>query len=320
MNNKVNYTLIGFLVLVGLSLMIGFTYWMLRPSAQDDVKKYTIYFDESVLGLNVGAPVKYRGISVGKVDKLEINPKKADQVEVIISVVKSTPVKVTTIAKLTAQGITGLTYINLTKGKPLAKDLECQKGEKYPIIKTEPSFFKNFENSLNDVSSQLTSTLGRTEELLGTDNQEKMATLLRHSASLMTKMDLLLNEETIGHMQSTAKNLDAFTLKLNYIMPDVRLFLDNTSKWEKETSASITSIMESYLGLDKSMDGINNAMNKGEKDFAQLNNDLAPNLNATLLDMQELMVKIDEFLEEYRNSPSDILFKSEEIRKAPGEK
>ena len=320
MNNRVNYTLVGFLVLTGLTLMIGFTYWMLRPSSKDDIKKYTIYFDESVLGLNVDAPVKYRGISVGKVDKLEINPKNVDQVEVTISVVKTTPVKVTTVAKLTAQGITGLTYINLTKGQHLAKDLVCEKGEKYPIIKTEASFFKNFENSLSDVSSQLTSTLGRTEELLGTDNQEKMAELLKHSASLMTKMDLILNDETIGHIQSTAKNIDAFTIKLNYIMPDVHLFLENSSKWEKETSTSIESIMVSYLGLNKSMNGISSAMNQGEKDFAQLNNDIAPNLNATLLDMQELMIKIDEFLEGYRDSPSDILFKSEEIRKAPGEK
>lgn len=319
MNNRVNYTLVGFLVLVGLGLMVGFTYWMLKPSAKDDIKKYTIYFDESVLGLNVDAPVKYRGISVGKVDKLEINPKNADQVEVTISVVKSTPVKVTTVAKLTAQGITGLTYINLTKGQHLAKDLVCEKGEKYPIIKTEPSFFKNFENSLSDVSSQLTSTLGRTQELLGSGNQEKMAELLRHSASLMTKMDVLLDKETIYHIQSTAKNIDAFTLKLNYIMPDIHLFIENTNKWEKETSASIESIMVSYLGLDKSMDGINNAMSQGEKDFAQLNNDVVPNLNATLLDMQELMIKLDEFLEDYRNSPSDILFKSQEIKKAPGE-
>ncbi len=320
MNNKVNYTLVGFLVLIGLSLMIGFTYWMLRPSDQDDVKKYIIYFDESVLGLNVGAPVKYRGISVGRVDKLEINPKKADQVEVIISVVKSTPVKVTTIAKLTAQGITGLTYINLTKGKPLAKDLVRQKGEKYPIIKAEPSFFKNFENSLNNVSSQLTSTLGRTEELLGSDNQEKMAELLRDSASMMSKIDLLLNEETIGHLQSSAKNIDALTVKLNYVMPDIHLFLENSTKWEKKTSDSIASIMVSYLGVNKSMDGIKDAMSKGEKDFAQVNNDLVPNLNTTFLNMQELMIKIDEFLEEYRNSPSDLFFKSEEIKKAPGEK
>ena len=320
MNNKVNYTLVGFLVLVGLSLMLGFTYWMLRPSDQDDVKKYTIYFDESVLGLNVDAPVKYRGISVGKVDKLEINPKKADQVEVTISVVKSTPVKVTTIATLTAQGITGLTYINLTKGEHLAKDLVPQKGEKYPIIKTAPSFFKNFENSLSDVSSSLTSTLGRTEELLGSDNQAKMAELLRHSASLMSKMDVLLDKETVGHLQSTAKNIDAFTKKLNYIMPDVHLFLENTNKWETNTSNSIESIMVSYLGLDKSMDGINSAMSQGANDFADLNNNLVPTLNSTLFEMQELMVKVDEFLEGYRNSPSDILFKSQEIKKAPGEK
>lgn len=76
MNNKVDYTLIGLLVVFGLILMMGFGYWLLKPSIEDETAKYLIYFDESVLGLNLDAPVKYRGISVGKVSRLRINPKK----------------------------------------------------------------------------------------------------------------------------------------------------------------------------------------------------------------------------------------------------
>jgi len=86
MNNKVNYTLIGISVLLGLTVMFGFAYWMLKPSSAQETQKYLIYFDESVLGLNLDAPVKYRGITVGKVIRLRINPKNTEQVEVLVDI------------------------------------------------------------------------------------------------------------------------------------------------------------------------------------------------------------------------------------------
>ena len=59
---------------------------------RDYLSKFDIYEDESVLGLNLDAPVKYKGISVGKVSSLNINPKNSEQVEVLINVLKSTPI------------------------------------------------------------------------------------------------------------------------------------------------------------------------------------------------------------------------------------
>lgn len=67
MNNRVNYTFVGSFVLVGIILILSLSYWMLRPSDDAKISQFNIYFDESVLGLNIDAPVKYRGISVGKV-------------------------------------------------------------------------------------------------------------------------------------------------------------------------------------------------------------------------------------------------------------
>ena len=166
MNNKVNYTLVGFFVLIGLTLMLAFTYWLLRPSTAEEVTSYTINFDESVLGLNIDAPVKYRGISVGKVTSLRINPTNMEQVDVLISILKNTPIKEDTVAKLTAQGITGLSYINLTMGSREANTLMLKEGDEYPVIKTLPSFFENIEQSFGSVSAQFSAVLVQTNKLL----------------------------------------------------------------------------------------------------------------------------------------------------------
>ena len=320
MNNRVNYTVVGVLVIIVVSLMLGFTYWLMKPEASSDIKKYTIYFDESVLGLNIDAPVKYRGITVGKVKLLEINPNNSEQVKATVSILKTTPIKVSTVAKLTSQGITGLTYINLSMGEHLAKDLEAKEGEAYPVIKTVPSFFEHFEKSLGDVSSQLSSTLGQTEKLLGADNQEQMALLLKRSANVMKKMELLLDDETIRHMHSSAKNIDEFTQKMNKVMPDVDKFLESSVAWEDDISASFSSIKGSYVGIRESMDEIKRAVASGEFNFKEMGSDVLPAMNQTFVQMQELMIQFENVLEQYNESPSDILYKKEAIKKAPGEK
>jgi phospholipid/cholesterol/gamma-HCH transport system substrate-binding protein len=187
MNNKVNYTLVGLFVLIGIVLMSVFVYWMLKPSGDAKKQKYAIYFDESVSGLNLNAAVKFRGIAIGQVVKLEINPKNSEQVRVIIDILKTTPINDSTAAKLTPQGITGLTYVNLVQGKNKAAPLTVQEGQKYPVIKTVPSLFVNIENSLGNVTNQLSSTLNRTDQLLGEKKPKTVSSLVEKDSKYYGK-------------------------------------------------------------------------------------------------------------------------------------
>ncbi len=319
MNNRVNYTAVGLMVLFGLVLMFGFTYWLLKPSAKEEVKKYNIYFNESVLGLNLDAPVKYRGINVGKVTRLRINPKNSEQVEVQISILKSTPIKSSTVAKLTSQGITGLSYINLYLGDNDAPPLEAKPGEEYPVIKTEPSFFERFEKSLGTVSTKLSKTLSKTEELLGDENQEQITMLLTKTAGFMQRMERLLDDKTISHFQSSMKNLDSATEKFDKIAPKVENFIDKSVLWEDKISTSFGSIMNSYLGIRASMDEIKRAVASGEFNVKAIADEVVPTMNGTFLEMQQLMIELENTLNHYERSPSDILFKEEAIKKGPGE-
>ena len=319
MNNKVNYTLVGFLVLFGVAMILGFSYWMLKPTVETETTRYNIYFDESVLGLNIDAPVKYRGISVGKVSRLRISPNNSERVEVQITILKSTPIKESTVARLTSQGITGLSYINLSMGDHGAPALVCAENEEYPVIKTVPSFFEDFEKSLDSVSSKLAKTLTRTEQLLSDDNQKQINLLLTRSAGFMDKLERLLDDKTILSLQNSAKNLESFSNKADNMMPKIDSFVDNSIEWEDNIHNSFDSIMNSYLGIRASMDEIKRAVASGEFNVKDIAADIVPTMNNTLLDMHDLMIKLQETLNQYDRSPSDILFKQEEIKKAPGE-
>ncbi len=320
MNNKVNYTLVGLLVIFGISLMLGFSYWLLKPTAEDETKKYLIHFDESVLGLNLDAPVKYRGISVGKVSKIRINPKDSQQVEVLVTILKTTPIKLTTIAKLTSHGITGISYINLSLGGNNAPILKAKDGDEYPIIKTEPSFFERFDKSFDSVSEKLLKTLSKTEKLLNDDNQEQIASILKKTASFMDGVQKLVDDKTINHFQSSMKNIDSTTKKIDMMMPRFNTLVDKSIVWEDKVAMSLASIKNSYLGIKCSMDEIRRAVASGEFNVKKISGDILPSINNTMFEMQQLMIDTEVILRRYNRSPNDILFKSEEIKKGPGEK
>ena len=320
MNNKVNYTVVGFLVLSGLVLILGFTYWLLKPTADQETSIYNIYFDESVLGLNIDAPVKYRGISVGKVTHLRISPDNSEQVEVRIKILSTTPIKEHTAAKLTSQGITGLSYINLSMGHHTAKPLERKGDEEYPVIKTIPSFFEDFSKTLGSVSTDLSSTLNKTSKLLNEENQKQVGLILVRAASVIGKLEQVLDNRTINNVQNTVENIESMSRKLDSVIPNIDSFIEKSIEWEGNIHNSLASIMQSYLGIKSSMAEFERAVSNGEFNLKEISVDVVPTINNTLIEMQELIINLEDSLNQHNRSPGDILFKQEEIKKGPGEK
>jgi len=320
MNNKVNYRLIGLSVLFGFFMIFGFTYWLLKPSSKDEMQKYLIYFNESVSGLNLNAPVKYRGISVGKVVDLRINPSNIEQVQATVEILKTTPIKETTVAKLTAQGITGLTYINLSLGDNSAPLLKAKKGEHYPIIKSVPSLFKNVEKSLGELSSQLSDVLEKANTFLDESNRNDTHRVLAHTANILEHVDAMLDETTVQHLRSSARNLDKFSFQLTALTPKIDQFVINSIAWEDKMSNSFESIQNTYSDMGGIMDNMAHSFANIEKDVKDASLNIVPTINESLLQMQSTMIEFDEVLREYKRSPSDILFKETKQKRGPGEK
>ncbi|HIP54938.1 MAG TPA: MCE family protein [Sulfurimonas autotrophica] len=300
--------------------MLGFTYWMLKPTKSLQTQTYIIYFNESVLGLNLDAPVKYKGIKVGKVTRLRIDPHNSEQVEVTVEILQSTPIKADTVAKLTAQGITGLSYINLTEGSNSAPPLQAQKGKKYPVIKTAPSFFANIEHSLDSVSELLVVTLGKTNELLNTKNQKEFAKLLKKSAIVMEKIDKTFDEKTILYLQESVKNMQHITTQIDKSIPNINRLVEHSIVWENKISNSFVNIKETYSQMGKIMDDMANSFLHIENDVKTATVQTVPMLNNTMLEMQQTLIHFNEVLQQYERSPSDVLFKKEKVKRGPGEK
>ena len=65
---------LGLFVLVGVITMMGALFWLGARRFQRTSFPAVSYFDESVQGLDVGSPVKFRGVTVGNVSDITIAP------------------------------------------------------------------------------------------------------------------------------------------------------------------------------------------------------------------------------------------------------
>ncbi len=90
-----------------------FVYWYADSRDHRDFVRYEIYFDGTVSGLTEGGPVRYLGVDVGRVQRIRIDPRADNRVQIVADIDSTTPVSDRTLAQLSLQGVTGLLYIDL---------------------------------------------------------------------------------------------------------------------------------------------------------------------------------------------------------------
>src|SRR5574341_1438561 len=116
MEPKVNYTLVGLFVVLFTAGLVSVVLWLGKGEYRMAYDRYYAYMTESVSGLSVNSPVKYRGVEVGRVKEIILNPDNPEEVRLTLDIARGTPVKEDTLAALDIQGLTGLAIVNLAGG------------------------------------------------------------------------------------------------------------------------------------------------------------------------------------------------------------
>jgi ABC-type transporter Mla subunit MlaD len=69
-----NHWKLGLFVIAGLTLLLAVVALLGARSMRKEVGLYASFFDESVQGLEVGSPIKFRGVTVGTVGRIQVAP------------------------------------------------------------------------------------------------------------------------------------------------------------------------------------------------------------------------------------------------------
>lgn len=182
METRASYFLVGLFVLTIIAGAFAFVVWLARLEKDDSVYYY-IYFRGSVTGLSVGSAVRYRGVPVGNVTGIELDALNVELVEVTVALRPGTPIKTDTIASLQLQGITGLSFVQLTGGTREAPLLEPRPGKRRAVIASRPSAIEQVFDDAPELLARLLSAVDRINALLGPENQHRIAGVLENAVA-----------------------------------------------------------------------------------------------------------------------------------------
>jgi phospholipid/cholesterol/gamma-HCH transport system substrate-binding protein len=208
---EANYIAVGSFVLLLLVMGTLFVYWYADSREHRDYDRYEIYFDGSVSGLSRGGPVRYLGVDVGRVERIRIDPRAVDRVQVIADIDATTPISDRTLAQLSLQGVTGLLFIDLEQQR--ADDtgrriLAAVPSEHYPVIRSSHSDFDQFLSSLPELTTRLNELIERSAHLLSDANIRSMTRLIGNLDQAAARLPASARgiEELLGAMRDTTSS------------------------------------------------------------------------------------------------------------------
>jgi phospholipid/cholesterol/gamma-HCH transport system substrate-binding protein len=185
MDDKVNYTAVGAFVLVLGAVLVAAVLWLAAGlGGQRSVNAYQAVIQESVAGLSVDAPVKYLGVDVGKVDRIEIDPQNSRQVRLRFLIERGTPIKQDSLAVLKTQGLTGIAYIELNGGSPGSLPLLAGPDGVAPTIPFKLSLGARLENVLTSVLANVDRVSTTLNAVFDSDNRLALKATLTDIAAL----------------------------------------------------------------------------------------------------------------------------------------
>jgi ABC-type transporter Mla subunit MlaD len=309
---------LGLFVLAGIVLFLGALFFLGLSDMFTKKAKFATFFNESVQGLAVGSPVKYKGVPIGTVSKITI-----ELANKIIRVDMDIELKSFTLnnhldkgreleefykffrnersmglrCRLEYAGITGLKYIEMDYFDPdqKCKIIERPKhlGSEYLYIPSSPSVFKDILKLMNrsleriakidfeKISEDLTDTLQQAKKLLG-DPKLKQA---------------------VHQLERMSDNLEKSTASISKVLT------------EKKIRDIVNSFADNLKGIEKLVERIDKTVKAAKLDrtsnafreAAESVNETKQMLTNTLMKLDQTFDSITELINYLNDDPSALL-------------
>lgn len=321
MEIRANYLVVGGFVLVLVAGMVAFVLWLAKIQFDEEFARYDVRFSGNVTGLRMGSSVSYRGIPVGEVIDVGIDPERIQEVVVTIEVPANTPVLEDTVATLQLQGITGAVDVLLTGGTQGAQPLAAKTGEKYPVISSRQSGLQQVFEGAPELVASLNVLVARATAIMGPENQRTLGETLDNlsvfTAALADRSDdiqLLLNDAA-----GTMANLRDATAALERLANQLSVSSQSTLEAIEEAADVVADNREEISALVADMRQTAGAFTDMANEIEVLVSDVRPPLrdfsNGALYELSSLFTEARELIDglnrvttEVERDPARFLF------------
>ncbi len=308
METKVNFAVVGAFVLVlGAGLIAGVLWFSSSGTYRRAYDTYLIYMNESVSGLNLDAPVKYRGVEIGRVRKMALSPANVQQVRLSLDIERGTPIKQDTVAVLRVQGLTGIAYVELSGGSPDAPALEAAAGEDYPVIRSGPSLMVRLDSAI----SALLTNVNRTSESM---------------SALMDEENRSVFKQTLAELRVLSRALAARSSAIDSGLLNAARTLDNTARLTGDLPRLVERVQTSAEGFDRMTleiaragSGANATLAGTRADLRDAAEEIVPEVRLLVSELREATASLRRFSQELEQNPSLLLYGRPAPKAGPGE-
>lgn len=314
---------LGLFVLSGMALLLVVLFLLGIAEAFKPKVEFVTLFDESVQGLETGAPVKFRGVTIGKVSNVAVRPSdnlvRVDM-EAELSAIDVGKGKSSVITRkaeffykmekevekglrcrLDLMGITGLKYVEINYYDPLKNpvpDIVPPKGVMY--IPSTPSF-------LRGLSTNLTSTFARISNIKFDEISTELLSSLKSINSFVNDPKINTLAEKIDNITS---QLDATTTNINKVMTESNI--REISEGIKKSLTSIDDLSKSFqkqieeAKLSETTAVARESLNE-TKEAATSFREMSAELSDTLNKLGEAIDSLTELVNNIDDDPSSII-------------
>ncbi|MBZ4192974.1 MAG: MCE family protein [Candidatus Contendobacter sp.] len=328
MYSKVNYALVGLFVIgLGTAFLWGL-FWLTLGGETKIYDRYRVYFRESVAGLNPKATVRYRGVQVGQVEAIRLDPVNPDQVDVVLNIERGVPIRRDTIATLSTRGLTGVAAVELSGGGSQSPPLEKQPVQDLPVIQAGPSLVARLDDAFNNILTNVNTLSSRLDRLLGDENQAALTRTLQnvsvitgavadHSTSL---------GQTLANVETFTGALAQRTERLGQALDQVTTGLEKSGDLGGQIRATLSDIRAGAQAVRRTADTFNKTSQDlsglaqgGQHELQRLGQTTLPELNTLLMQINDMAAILRRLAELLEQNPRALLLGKPNGKPGPGE-
>ena len=308
METKVNFAVVGAFVLVLGAALIGGVLWL---SSEKSYRKifdtYLVYMEESVSGLTPDAPVRYRGVQVGRVRKIALARGDVEKVELTLDIERGTPIKEDTVAVLVTQGLTGIAHIDLSGGSRDAPALQALPGQDYPVIPSGPSLLVRLDAAATTLIDSLTRTSDSINALLDESNRAAL-------------------KEAMASLALVSRTLAARSQAIDAGVANAARTMENTARLSGEISGLVERIQRSAEAFERlsnvgagAASSAATAVESARADLRQATRETIPETRQLIEELRDLTTSLRRFSDQLERNPAILVHGKPAAKAGPGE-
>ena len=315
MENKAHALAAGIFVVALTAMLLVLGAWLTRESGPRDA--YEISTRESVTGLQEQAPVRYRGVDVGKVTRIGFDPKTQGNVLIRLEIGNGAPVSADTFATLSFQGVTGLAFVQLDdSGKPAP--LLKPNDDAPPRIPLRPGLLAKLTEKGEKILDQVEQITTRVNVLLDDKGGKGLPTAVANVSQAAADLSTLSRnvDQTLAaqfgprkvDIPSLVKRTDSALASLRDTSEETRTTIHEiglTARRLNEKNGPIDRLSEGTQALSHAADSFNAAT--------------LPRINRVTEDTTRAVRQLSRTVNNINDNPQSLIFGSGRIEPGPGE-